>query len=407
MRSDIVRAGTGLGLGLLFGIVPMPGSKALGSDSSKAPRSGYAGNATCVSCHRSESASYVHTAHHLTSQFASKQSILGSFRDGANTLTIVDPVNRANEPALLFKMLDRGDDFFETAITGFDGQFQQRSERIDLVTGSGKRGQTYLYWQGDRLFELPVSFWAEGGQWINSPGYTDGTADFSRPIHPGCMECHASYIQPLSPDPATNHFRRDTFVPGISCETCHGPGARHVSRQSERSAPSTAPGGEGILNPARLSRDRQVDLCAVCHSGIRREPIAPVYSYVPGKPLSEFFKPLPSSSAEHPDVHGNQVGLLRRSRCYLSSPSMTCSTCHNTHSPERAAVSYSDRCLTCHHWESCRVAQRLGHTITANCIDCHMPIEPTAAVVSETGGREIHATMRNHWIKIYPDAHLP
>jgi hypothetical protein len=407
MRIDIVRAGTGLWLGLFFGIASMPGSNALGSDPSKSPRPGYAGDATCVSCHRSESASYVHTAHHLTSQLPSRQSILGSFRDGTNTLTIMAPDNSANEPALLFKMNASGEDFFETAITGFGDQFQQRSERIDLVTGSGKRGQTYLYWQGDRLFELPVSYWTEGGRWINSPGYADGTADFSRPVHPGCMECHASYLEPLSPDPATNRFRRDTFVPGISCETCHSPGATHVSRRSERSAHSPNLEDEGILNPARMPRERQVDLCAVCHSGIQREPIAPVYSYIPGKPLSEFFKPMPSSAAEHPDVHGNQVSLLRRSRCYVSSPAMTCSTCHNTHSPQRAAASYSDRCLTCHRWESCGVAQKLGHTIAANCIDCHMPIEPTTVIVSETGGKETRATMRNHWIKIYPNAHLP
>jgi hypothetical protein len=36
-----------------------------------------------------------------------------------------------------------------------------------------------------------------------------------------------------------------------------------------------------------------------------------------------------------------------------------------------------------------------------------MPIEPTTVIVSETAGKEVHATMRNHWIKIYPDAHLP
>ena len=56
-----------------------------------------------------------------------------------------------------------------------------RAERIDLITGSGMRGQTYLFWQGDRLFELPVSYWSDGHRWINSPGYIDGTADFSRP----------------------------------------------------------------------------------------------------------------------------------------------------------------------------------------------------------------------------------
>jgi len=86
---------------------------------------------------------------------------------------------------------------------------------------------------------------------------------------------------------------------------------------------------------------------------------------------------------------------------------MTCSTCHNTHSPEQPAASYSARCLTCHQWQGCPVSQKLGSAIQSNCIDCHMPVEPTTVIVSETAGKEVHATMRNHWIKVYPEAHLP
>ena len=39
----------------------------------------YAGDAACLSCHREQSDPYQHTAHHLTSQPANKDSILGSF----------------------------------------------------------------------------------------------------------------------------------------------------------------------------------------------------------------------------------------------------------------------------------------------------------------------------------------
>lgn len=378
------------------------------------PRPGYVGDAACLRCHQQQSSSFIHTAHHLTSQLPTSQSVHGSFLSGSNTLTIVDPAANTVEPGLFFKMESRANGFFETAFTGWGSQLQHRTERIDLVTGSGKRGQTYLYWQDDHLFELPVSFWADGHQWINSPGYTNGSADFSRPINPGCLECHATYIKPLSTDPATNRFDRDTLIPGISCETCHGPGAAHVALQSAR-ANSTQPTDQAILNPAKFSRDRQVDLCALCHNGIQREPLAPAFSYLPGKPLRDFFKPLPTAALEHPlehpDVHGNQVGLLELSRCFRSSPSMNCSTCHNVHTQEptkdRTAAVYSPRCLTCHQWQSCGVAKTLGHRIASNCIDCHMPIEPTNAIVSETADKQVHASMRNHWIKIYPKANLP
>ena len=363
----------------------------------------YVGDATCISCHKKQALPYLHTSHYLTSQPANKESVLGSFREISNVLTIVDPITTA-EPGLYFKMEAKDGGFYETAVTGWGKQVQTRTERMDIVTGSGVRGVTYLYWQGDQLYELPVSYWTDGRRWINSPGYEDGSVDFSRPVNPGCLECHATYIRPLSSDPSTNRYDKNSLVTGISCERCHGPGADHVTRQKAGSA-STA--GRAILNPAKFSRDRQVDLCALCHNGIQREPTAPAFSYMPGKPLRDYFKPIQAETAKHPDVHGNQVGLLQRSRCYLSSPNMTCSTCHDVHAKEQPAAAYSTKCLSCHQWQSCGVSKTMGHSIANNCIDCHMPVEPTNVIVSETADKVVRATMRNHWIRVYSDNGKP
>jgi hypothetical protein len=304
-------------------------------------------------------------------------------------------------------MQSKKEGLFESARTGWSPHMYERTERIDLVTGSGKRGQTYLYWQNERLFELPVSYWSAGHQWINSPGYIDGTAEFSRPVNPACLECHATYIRALSTDPATNRFDPNSLIPGIACESCHGPGANHVERRtSDRSKAGTSAKDE-ILNPANFSRDRQVDLCAECHNGINREALKPAFSYVPGQPLRAFFKPLESLSVEHPDVHGNQVALMQRSKCYRSSPKMSCSTCHNVHTVGEPAESYSQKCLGCHNWQSCGMAKTIGHKIVTECITCHMPAEQTNVIVSRTAGQVVHATMRNHWIKVYPDVKIP
>lgn len=369
---------------------------------SPASRPGYTGDYACVGCHKEQSLPYQHTSHHLTSQLATPQSILGLQHAASDKLVISDPAKDPSQPGLSFTIAPKGDKFYETAVTGWPPDLQIRSEPLDLVTGSGTRGQTYLYWQEDKLFELPVSYWTEGHRWINSPGYENGSADFSRPINPGCLECHATYIQALSDDPSTNQFDRQSLIVGISCETCHGPGAAHVAKQQ---AEPLHVHDASILNPATFSRDRQIDGCALCHGGLQRQEIQPAFSYVPGEPLSRFFKPLPGPLADHPDVHGNQVGLLEQSKCFLASPRMNCSTCHDVHAPEQAATSYSAKCLTCHQWQSCGESKRLGHSIVSNCIDCHMPVQPTNVIVSETAGKEARAEMRTHWIKIYPRAH--
>ena len=369
-----------------------------------AKRPGYIADGACVTCHRDESLSYAHTAHHLTSQPANAKTVLGTLRPPGNVLTISDPKKNPARPALFFKAEIKGDAILQSAVTGWGDQLVTRTESLDVVTGSGVRGQTYLYWQRDRLFELPVSYWTDGHRWVNSPGYIDGTADFSRPVNPGCLECHATYIRPLSTDTLTNSYEKQTLETGISCETCHGPDAEHAARYANG---ATHPSDTAILNPAKFSRDRRVDACAYCHNGIQREALTPAFSFVPGKPLTDFFKPLPTEAAAHPDVHGNQVGLLQRSRCYESSPEMSCSTCHDAHAPEKAAASYSTTCLKCHQWTSCGESKRLGHAIVNNCVDCHMPVEATNVIVSETAGAVVRAKMRNHWIKVYPDSQNP
>jgi Cytochrome c554 and c-prime len=349
------------------------------------------GDAGCSGCHQKYVSSYQRTAHHLTSQLASQESILGPFSGTGKSLRILEPGNTT--PGLRFEMEVVDGSYYQTAIAGIPGHEQSHRERIDVVTGSGTRGQSYLYWLGDQLFELPLSYWADGEQWINSPGYKDQTANFSRAVYPRCLECHATAIEPRSQDPLANHYDRASLVVGISCETCHGPVAAHVAPHAEPA--------RTILNPARFSRDRQLDLCALCHGGAQREELQPAFSYVPGQPLEKYLKPLPVEVTQQPEVHGNQVGLLKRSRCYLASPTMSCSTCHDVHAPEKPAAAYSSRCLTCHQVQACGMAKALGPKIAENCIDCHMPRQPTNAIVSKTAGKEVRASMRTHWIRVY------
>jgi len=364
-------------------------------------RSQYVGDAGCVRCHQREAQSYVHTAHHLTSQLATTDTVLGSFAKGQDLLTISKAGQDPSDPDLSFHMEYRDDGLYETAVAQLGLKKLSHSERMDVVMGSGVRGQTYLFWLKNQLFELPVSYWTDGHQWINSPGYKDGTANFTRPADPRCIECHANYIHALSTDPQTNLYDRNSLVLGISCEVCHGPGKAHVTQAQSQTAPSqrTTP---TILNPAKFDRDRQIDLCALCHNGTARAELAGSFSYVPGQPLDRYFAPAPMDPSGQPDVHGNQVGLLEKSRCFLSSPAMTCSTCHNVHAPERAAADYSPRCLACHRWQSCGEAKKIGPRIVRDCVDCHMPLQQTHAIVSETAGRVLRTSIRTHWIKIYP-----
>jgi len=131
----------------------------------------------CQPCHQTIAETYLRTNHHLTSQLPSKESIAGRFTAGENVL-------KTRDPDLQFRMKAKASGFYETAVLWQPPNQKKRSERIDFVTGSREKGQTYLYWRGNQLFQLPVSYWTELREWVNSPGFIDGTADFGRPIVP-------------------------------------------------------------------------------------------------------------------------------------------------------------------------------------------------------------------------------
>jgi hypothetical protein len=128
-------------------------------------RQGYVGDARCVSCHQVKSLSYLHTAHHLTSQLPDQHSILGSFADGRNVLKISDPAPVIGDPGVSYKMEKRADGFYVTAITGFTGQLQTRSERIDIVSagdGDGHPGRSAVAGRHRREDRHQQGVWQTG-----------------------------------------------------------------------------------------------------------------------------------------------------------------------------------------------------------------------------------------------------
>jgi len=362
-------------------------------------RDNYVGDEKCISCHRKYE-TYLTTAHHFTSRLPAEKSVLGHFSDKKNVLETANP-------GLFYRMDARADGFYETSVEGSAHPASHR-ERIDLVIGSGRKGQTYLFWKGLRLYELPVSYWTDIDQWVNSPGYPDDYADFARPVPPRCLECHAGYIESAGALTENLYKRKESFVPGISCEICHGPGkehaARYASTPSASEIPPPGPDAEtAIVNPAKLARERQIEVCALCHAGIGVRPLAPAFSYVPGRPLKDHMELQRPDPEGRIDVHGNQVALLERSRCFQSSQ-MTCATCHNVHVVQRDAAAFSKQCLGCHKPESCGMHVKLGASIVNNCVDCHMPKQQSNAIVSSANGRTVQPLVRTHWIKVYGTA---
>lgn len=362
---------------------------------------GYAGSSTCVSCHADIASSYASTAHNRSTAPAAKENIAGSFHVDSNQFHY--------NSAIKVVMEEKDGQLFQTA---YEQGEAKASYPFGLVIGSGRKAQTFLYWQENNAFQLPVSYSLIGKCWVNSPSYPSDRVRFDRVIPIGCFECHASFVERTGMREEKGYrvdeFNKNTVIYGIDCERCHGPAAAHVAYQQEHPAEKLA---KYILTYKNLTNTQKIENCATCHSGLR-EPIRSPFLFKPGNLLKDFYQPdtVQQSTAEL-DVHGNQYQLLLASACYKGAiQTMSCGTCHNPHKTERNDIQlFSTRCMSCHQQNTpkfCKLESKVGKTITTNCIDCHMPATPSKLISLQTEGQagNIANLVRSHLIAVYPDA---
>ena len=349
----------------------------------------YAGSEACRTCHSAICDSFNTTVHNLTSGIASKDYIKGSFAKNENMFVYNDSMKVVME--------ERKAGLYQVA---YVNDKEERAQRFDIVIGSGKKGQTYLYWRGNELYQLPVSYFGSVHRWANSPGYPSGTILFDRNIESRCMECHTTIAKEIT----GTDYLRNKIIYGVSCEKCHGPAAKHIefhlqNRQEKQ--------GRFITNPATLNRQQSLDVCALCHSGVMQS-MKPAFSFLPGDTLSKYFiKNSTKIDSFKLDVHANQYGLLTASKCFRISGTMTCSTCHNTHVKESGnLIAYAQKCMNCHAQTNHKqgiLKEESQSFMMANCVNCHMPVGASKNLTllvsrDKTPSPEL---VRSHLIAIY------
>ncbi len=355
----------------------------------------FAGSSTCNKCHKKICESFLLTNHNLTSSPASENSIKGSFKKDKNLYSF--------HPGLFVRMEKRDSGLYEVA---YSKGVEKVARRFDVVTGSGAKGQTYLSWKGNELFQLPISYLTSANEWANSPGFPNKVI-YNRPATSRCLECHSTYTNVISsPGKEPEEFDHYQILYGVQCEKCHGPAAMHVEYETKNPSDLT---GKYIINPAKFTRQQTLDLCGLCHGG-RLQKTKPSFEFIAGDTLANYFVPNTSGPAtKEIDVHGNQLGLLKESKCFRMSATLTCVTCHNTHENERGKVKlFSERCITCHNKEHatyCKIDPSKVSSIKSNCIDCHMPRQPSMSVALMLSGADVPtaALIHTHLIKVYPE----
>lgn len=362
---------------------------------------------SCSQCHASEAVGYANSG--MAHSFYKPQA-----KD-----TIDSPAKEREyyhaASRTYYSMMEKGGKYFQRRwLQGFDGKPDDVEElQIDYIMGSGNHVRTYLHREQDgTLSELPLAWYAElGGHWGMNPGYDNQHPTTRRRIAYECMFCHNAYPE----IPATDH--RDLSASpvysgalreGIDCQRCHGPGAAHV-KAAQTPGTSIAQINALILNPIKLSKGREMEVCEQCHlettssslpNLIRHYDQQP-FGYMANQPLGTFNSYFSRDPEKGPTDNFEIVSApyrLRQSRCYVKSEgALTCETCHNPHDLHKGPESvsyYASICMKCH---AASLPARIAlhqHPASNDCVSCHMPKRRTEDVV--------HAIMTDHLIQRRP-----
>jgi hypothetical protein len=330
-----------------------------------ASRDAYVGTAACAKCHAAK----------VESQQANAMSHAATRAPDADVLRQHDHLTFRLGPYREEIVTKAG----KTLLTVTTDNAPPISADLLWAFGVGHMGQTYIYQKDGGFYESHLSFFASShdlnitpGQSLAIPTTLEQAA--GRRMPPAetrrCFACHTTASV------TKNQFDVTGAVLGVTCESCHGPGATHAAAMSSGMLEQ---GADFILNPKHLDPVASVDFCGACH---RTWEDVVTNGFIGLGVLNVRFAPY----------------RLENSKCWTKPDArLTCIACHDPHQPlEHDPAAYDSRCLQCH-------INQTGAKITADhpapacpvstktCTTCHMPKIETSIQ---------HSTFTDHWIRI-------
>lgn len=385
-----------------YGMRGRPTNTATTAKHPQGASAGYIDSQVCASCHAEIASTYRKTGMGRSFYRPTPENVIEDYHK-ANTFA-------HKKSGLRYTMVARDGHFYQRRFT-LDPEGHETNvleEQVDYIIGSGNHARTYLHRTSrGKLIELPVSWYVENsGSWNMSPGFDRADQpDMHGAIGPECMFCHNAYVRSgestaeSDVHPAESNVYPEKIPEGIDCQRCHGPGAAHVQAATSGSA-SAEEIRSRIVNPAKLTRERQLEICMECHleTSARHNPNAirdygrGIESFRPGQPLGDyktyFERPKDPKSDDFEVAHA--AYQMPRSACFRNSQ-MTCLTCHNPHNiprGEEAKKHYIAVCQGCHTKVS---HTNVKMTAGSDCLSCHMPKRRTEG--------SVHTVLTDHYIQ--------
>jgi Cytochrome c554 and c-prime/Tetratricopeptide repeat len=218
-----------------------------------------------------------------------------------------------------------------------------------------------------------------------------------------CQNCHGSEIL-VEKDPKKDLYTTMYKTLQINCESCHGPGKKHIELVTSKNFNGT---DIGMKSLDTFSKDQSLAVCFQCHAIKDRLSDG----YLPGDNFNNYFSTklsLLDGNMFTPDGRVSQFAYQQNqlfSDCYVNG-SMTCVDCHDPHSQKYRDI-YGEplsgrfdngQCTDCHASMAKDPELHTKHkTGSAGnlCTSCHMPYLQHRVI-----GNKLTLTRSDHVIPI-------
>ncbi|MBY3243517.1 tetratricopeptide repeat protein [Rhizobium laguerreae] len=373
VRSAAVR-----GVPLLLFLVLSFAKHSLASDALSRPAAdprisiheGFVDEKKCASCHADQAAAFSKSHHAKAMALADDETVRGDFDN-----------SRFEHDGVV------------TTFTRRDGRFFVNTEDADGGEGEFEVKYTFAYEPlqqylveigGGRLQALDIAWDTARRQWFwlgdGTPAKPGSTYHWTGPFYRWnrtCIDCHSTDPQAKF-QPQTNEYKSTYVATSIGCQSCHGPGAKHVASARSGNASSSMP------NTSLPKVD--AGICFACHA--RRTRL--LDGYQPGKPFLDYFSP----ALLRPDLYfpDGQIldevfeyGSFQQSK--MARAGVTCLDCHRPHDAGLKAEGNA-LCTQCHAetrperftdqdpsglFDTPAHTRHQAGSTGVQCVNCHMP----------------------------------
>jgi Tfp pilus assembly protein PilF/ribosomal protein S27E len=337
----------------------------------------------CAKCHKKEYEEWQKSHHAKSMAVATDETVLGDFN---NTVFEKD--------GILSRFYRKAGGFF-VHTQGIDGKMADF--KISHTFGWYPLQQYLIPFPDGKLQCLPIAWDLKQKTWFHL--YPDFDLDPKEWIYwtnqaqnwnSMCADCHSTELK-KNYNPDTGAYDTRWTEISVGCESCHGPGSKHLAWAE---LPEMArPDDDGLMvTTSKTGNRQQVELCAPCHS---RRSMLGDYTYQQQDLLDTEVPRLLEDGLYFPDgqirdevyVYGSFV----QSKMYAHD--VRCSDCHNPHTIKLHQKGNA-LCLQCHqaalydtgkhHFhkqegeEGKPILDTDGKVLFkvgsgAQCVQCHMP----------------------------------